>query len=222
MKRIVKKIMPILTILSCFATHAQNTTIKVLDASTEPLANIVVYLEPEDKSIITQNFLSVTDAATMDQVNRQFLPHILVVHKNTQIDFPNSDKIKHHVYSFSPAKTFEIKLYSDKPSGPRLFDHVGEVTLGCNIHDWMLGYVYVVDTPWFGKTDAKGSINFDIPEGIKITVEKQTIIKISGFDKQQIGMVVSKIKSFRTPEPYKGKGIREQGQYIIRKEGKKK
>ena len=65
-------------------------------------------------------------------------------------------------------------------------------------------------------------INFDIPEGIKITVEKQTIIKISGSDKQQIGMVVSKIKSLRRPEPYKGKGIREQGQYIIRKEGKKK
>ncbi len=65
-------------------------------------------------------------------------------------------------------------------------------------------------------------INFNIPEGIKITVEKQTIIKISGSDKQQIGMVVSKIKSLRTPEPYKGKGIREQGQHIIRKEGKKK
>ena len=65
-------------------------------------------------------------------------------------------------------------------------------------------------------------INFDIPEGIKITVEKQTIIKISGSDKQQIGMVVSKIKSLRKPEPYKGKGIREQGQYILRKEGKKK
>ena len=65
-------------------------------------------------------------------------------------------------------------------------------------------------------------INFNIPEGIKIIVEKQTIIKISGSDKQQIGMVVSKIKSFRTPEPYKGKGIREQGQYIVRKEGKKK
>ena len=65
-------------------------------------------------------------------------------------------------------------------------------------------------------------INFDIPEGIKITVEKQTIIKISGSDKQQIGMVVSKIKLLRIPEPYKGKGIREQGQYILRKEGKKK
>ena len=65
-------------------------------------------------------------------------------------------------------------------------------------------------------------INFDIPEGIKITVEKQTIVKINGSDKQQVGMVVSKIKSFRLPEPYKGKGIKEQGQYILRKEGKKK
>ena len=65
-------------------------------------------------------------------------------------------------------------------------------------------------------------INFDIPEGIKITVEKQTILKISGFDKQLVGSIVSKIKSLRPPEPYKGKGIREKGQYILRKEGKKK
>jgi large subunit ribosomal protein L6 len=65
-------------------------------------------------------------------------------------------------------------------------------------------------------------INFDIPEGIKIAVEKQTIVKVSGSDKQQVGMVVSKIKAFRKPEPYKGKGIREKGQYILRKEGKKK
>ena len=65
-------------------------------------------------------------------------------------------------------------------------------------------------------------INFNIPEGIKIIVEKQTTVKVSGSDKQQVGMVCSKIKSFRKPEPYKGKGIREKGQYILRKEGKKK
>ena len=65
-------------------------------------------------------------------------------------------------------------------------------------------------------------VNFDIPEGIKLTVEKQTIIKIAGFDKQQVGMIASQIKSIRPPEPYKGKGINEQGQYILRKEGKKK
>jgi len=65
-------------------------------------------------------------------------------------------------------------------------------------------------------------INYDIPEGIKISVEKQTILKILGFDKQQVGMVASQIKSIRPPEPYKGKGIKEQGQYVLRKEGKKK
>jgi len=65
-------------------------------------------------------------------------------------------------------------------------------------------------------------INFDIPDGVKITVEKQTTLKINGHDKQQVGMVVSEIKSLRPPEPYKGKGIKEQNQYILRKEGKKK
>ena len=65
-------------------------------------------------------------------------------------------------------------------------------------------------------------VNYDIPEGIKITVEKQTLIKITGFDKQQVGMIAAQIKSIRPPEPYKGKGIKEQGQYILRKEGKKK
>ena len=65
-------------------------------------------------------------------------------------------------------------------------------------------------------------INFDIPDSVKIVVEKQTTIKISGSDKQEVGMITSKIKSFRPPEPYKGKGIKEQGQYILRKEGKKK
>ena len=65
-------------------------------------------------------------------------------------------------------------------------------------------------------------VNFDIPEGIKIVVEKQVVIKISGFDKQKVGEVTSKIKSMRPPEPYKGKGIKEKGQYVLRKEGKKK
>ena len=65
-------------------------------------------------------------------------------------------------------------------------------------------------------------INFDIPETVKITVEKQTTVKITASDKQEVGMIASKIKSIRPPEPYKGKGIKEEGQYILRKEGKKK
>ena len=65
-------------------------------------------------------------------------------------------------------------------------------------------------------------INFNIPDGVKIQVEKQIILKITGSDKQQVGMVAAEIKSIRPPEPYKGKGIKEQGQYVLRKEGKKK
>ena len=96
------------------------------------------------------------------------------------------------------------------------------------------GYVKVLELSGVGfRASVKGNIlnlqlgfshdvNFDIPANTKITVEKQTLIKIEGFDKQQVGMVSSKIKGFRPPEPYKGKGIKEQGQYILRKEGKKK
>lgn len=151
--------------LCSFTVQANITKIQVNDAEKNSLANIVVYIEPENKSMLTEEQLSTKPMATMDQVNRQFLPHILVVNKSTKISFPNSDQIKHHVYSFSPAKTFEIKLYRDEQSAPSLFDQAGEVTLGCNIHDWMLGYVYVVDTPWFGKTDIQGKLQLELPSG---------------------------------------------------------
>jgi plastocyanin len=159
------KIIFILIVLCCFTTQAKDIHIQVNDAVNNPLANIVVYIEPVNKLMLTKDQLSGKRTATMDQVNRQFHPQILVVNKATQVSFPNSDKIKHHVYSFSPAKTFEIKLYSDEQSSPLFFNQAGEVTLGCNIHDWMLGYVYVVDTPWFGKTDLKGNIKFELPNG---------------------------------------------------------
>ena len=82
--------------------------------------------------------------------------------------------------------------------------------------------MYKLNITDLGHNSGSHDINFDIPEGIKIIVEKQTTVKVSGSDKQQVGMVCSVIKSFRKPEPYKGKGIREKGQYVLRKEGKKK
>ena len=102
----------------------------------------------------------------MDQVDKQFKPRVLPVQTGTSVDFPNSDKILHHVYSFSAAKTFELPLYKDKPAAPVLFDEPGVVTLGCNVHDWMIGYVVVVDTPWFAKTGKDGKISIkDAPPG---------------------------------------------------------
>jgi len=94
----------------------------------------------------------------MDQWQKQFIPYVLPVKVGTAISFPNKDKIKHHVYSFSEPKPFELKLYSGYDATPIVFDKPGVVTLGCNIHDWMLGFIYVVDSDYFGKTGKNGSL----------------------------------------------------------------
>ena len=105
-------------------------------------------------------------AALMDQQAKQFVPNVLAVRSGTTVAFPNSDNIRHHVYSFSPAKHFELRLYQGTPSEPVLFDKPGAVVLGCNIHDWMVGYVYVTDDPWFAVSDAQGRVQLDsLPVG---------------------------------------------------------
>ena len=92
----------------------------------------------------------------VEQINKEFVPLISIAQTGALVNFPNRDSIRHHVYSFSPAKTFEIKLYSGLPSKPVTFDKPGEVVLGCNIHDTMIAYLLVVDTPYFAKTDING------------------------------------------------------------------
>jgi hypothetical protein len=94
--------------------------------------------------------------AVMDQKNRMFIPHVLAVQTGTSVRFPNSDDIRHHVYSFSPAKPFQLPLYKGTPANPEVFDRAGVVTLGCNIHDQMSAFILVVDTPYFEKTAANG------------------------------------------------------------------
>jgi plastocyanin len=102
----------------------------------------------------------------VDQVGKEFLPHVLPVYVNSQVAFPNNDNIRHHVYSFSTAKKFELPLYSGTEAVPILFDKAGVITLGCNIHDWMLGYIYVSATPYFARSDKVGKASLsDLPEG---------------------------------------------------------
>jgi hypothetical protein len=92
----------------------------------------------------------------MDQQNHQFVPHLLVVRTGTAVTFPNSDSVSHHVYSFSPPKPFELGLYKGNVYPPVVFDKPGIVVVGCNIHDGMLGYIRVVDTPDFAVTNEQG------------------------------------------------------------------
>jgi plastocyanin len=105
------------------------------------------------------------ETAIIDQVDKRFAPRINVIRSGTVVTFPNSDHIRHQVYSFSPAKIFTLKLYAGSPSTPIVFDKPGLVVLGCNIHDRMVAFVGVVDTPYFAKTDAIGKAVFNLPAG---------------------------------------------------------
>jgi len=126
-----------------------------------PAEDVAIVLDP-----LSGKAPSAKKMATIEQRDREFVPYLTIVQKGTAVDFPNRDKLKHHVYSFSPAKTFELKLYSGKPAAPVLFDKSGEVALGCNIHDWMEAHVLVVETPWFAKTGADGAARIErVPAG---------------------------------------------------------
>lgn len=104
--------------------------------------------------------------ATILQRDREFIPYLTIVQTGTAVEFPNRDPFKHHVYSFSPPKIFEIKLYAGKPAKPVIFDTPGVIALGCNIHDWMEAYVLVTDTPYFAKTGKDGRAHIaDVPAG---------------------------------------------------------
>jgi plastocyanin len=95
--------------------------------------------------------------AIMDQQNRAFVPQVLVVRTGTVVAFPNNDTVSHQVYSFSPARRFQLSLYKGEAHTPITFNAPGLVVLGCNIHDQMVGYIFVTDSPYFAKTDANGS-----------------------------------------------------------------
>lgn len=134
--------------------------IELVNSAGEPVVNGVVTL----RGPIGNE--SALETAVMDQQDKQFVPNVLVVRTGTQVKFPNSDNIRHHVYSFSPAKRFELRLYQGTPSEPVTFDKPGVVVLGCNIHDWMIGYVYVTDDPRYAVTNQQGQAQIDqLPKG---------------------------------------------------------
>ena len=94
------------------------------------------------------------------------MPYVKPVFVGSTVRFPNSDNIRHQVYSFSPAKKFELPLYAGTNAPPVTFDKPGVVVLGCNIHDWMIGYIYVAETPFFAKTGPLGTASIaDLPPG---------------------------------------------------------
>ncbi len=144
---------------SLSATAAPQT-ITVVDEAGQALAEAAV-------SITVKSTPASTSGKTVDMAQRdkQFAPRLVVIQTGTSVNFPNFDTVRHHVYSFSSAKSFEIKLYTGRPSAPVTFDKPGTATLGCNIHDNMVGHIHVVDTPYFGVTNGQGKVDIDVPAG---------------------------------------------------------
>jgi plastocyanin len=133
---------------------AATLDVRVQDARGAGIRDAVVYAIPEGRQLPLAK-----KTAVMDQKNRMFIPHVLAVQTGTSIRFPNSDDIRHHVYSFSPAKQFQLPLYKGMPAKPLVFPKPGVITLGCNIHDQMNAFIIVVDTPFFAKaSDGKASL----------------------------------------------------------------
>ncbi len=140
---------------------AATVDVTVQDRKGQPLADVVVSVLD-----IKQPLTTAKATAIIDQRQRQFVPYVSVVQTGTTVSFPNSDRVRHQVYSFSPARHFDLQLYAGQPSKPVTFDQAGVAVLGCNIHDWMLAYVKVVSTPFFAKTDVRGQATVsNVPKG---------------------------------------------------------
>lgn len=140
---------------------AANLSIQFVDEQGSPVKDVAVALIPDIKPDTSDR-----PKAIVDQRNYAFTPHVLAVRTNTLVYFPNSDNIRHQVYSFSPAKRFELRLYHGQTADPVLFDKPGMVVLGCNIHDSMVGYIYIFDSDFFAVADDSGRANINnIPAG---------------------------------------------------------
>jgi plastocyanin len=140
---------------------ASDLAVEVTDTNGQQLADAVVYLEGQNG-----NKSSAASLVDISQKGKKFHPLVTVVRVGTNVNFPNKDSVRHHVYSFSPAKKFELKLYSGVPASPVLFDKTGTAVLGCNIHDTMLAYVHVVDSTYFDKTNSAGISTLQaVPDG---------------------------------------------------------
>lgn len=138
---------------------AYSKTLYFTDQQGNALANVIVSTQASSPQSAKP------EPAIMDQVNKSFVPHVLAVQKDQLVSFPNSDNIRHHVYSFSQTKPFEIKLYSGTEAEPIKFDKPGIVVLGCNIHDSMVGYIYVSDGEQLWQSDSNGDVT--VPEDVK-------------------------------------------------------
>ena len=143
-----------------------DVRVSVTDQHGRPVADALVHAPGSMRPAAD----ATSRSATIGQRDLEFEPRFSAVGTGTTVHFPNFDRSRHHVYSFSPAKVFELKLYRGETAEPVTFDAPGIVTLGCNVHDWMVAWIYVVDSARWQLTDASGSATLDVADGEPLEV----------------------------------------------------
>jgi plastocyanin len=144
-------------------THAASVDVEVRDARGAAIADAVVTALPHGTAAAAAHAAPV--GHTIDQKNETFIPYIEVFRPGDKVVFHNSDRTRHHAYSFAPARQFEFVLSPGESSAPLQLDQVGVIAVGCNIHDRMITYFYVTDAPYVARTDATGVARLELPEG---------------------------------------------------------
>ncbi|MBM3852152.1 MAG: hypothetical protein FJ399_03250 [Verrucomicrobia bacterium] len=145
------------------AAGSGGIRLEIKDPKGAPVADAVASLVPLDAP---PTLTPPAEPVMVVQEREEFVPYVTAIVTGTRVNFPNRDKVQHHVFSFSKAKRFDLPLYRGEPSAPLLFDQPGVVSLGCNIHDWMSAYIVVLATPHFQKSAADGVVLLrDLPAG---------------------------------------------------------
>ena len=146
-------------LLAAAPAWAADLSVTVRDSSGRPVVDAVVTVEAPGRAPAAGRF-------TISQHNMMFMPEVLVIPVGSTVSFGNLDPFRHHVYSFSAARRFELKLFGEGQTRPVTFERVGLVAIGCNIHDAMQGFIHVVDTPFARKTDSSGRVTITgLPAG---------------------------------------------------------
>jgi plastocyanin len=135
---------------------AAEISVTLVDRDGRGIEDAVISVSPSASAAAKAS--GAAKPAIMDQRNRTFVPRVLVIGVGARVEFPNNDSVSHQVYSFSPAKRFQLPLYKGEVHPPITFEQAGLVVLGCNIHDSMVGYIYVTEAPYFGTTDSSGGL----------------------------------------------------------------
>ncbi len=141
------------------STNSSDVTLSIQNTKGQPVNDIVVWLTHEDGSPVQSN--NEQKPVVVSQQNKKFMPYLSVAHPTSDVVFTNQDNITHHIYSINTQNSFSFKIRAGQPPIARKFSHKGTIAMGCNIHDWMSGYLLIVDSERYGITNESGNISMN-------------------------------------------------------------